>query len=99
MSTPTRISNFTSGPERLIPGHISSPDSKQALDQIRAEEVAAIVAEICDPLQGNLSVDAQVCPDDFEYLKPRARNAPRRVLTSRGSSASRSSSSASRKSL
>ena len=43
---------------------------QRALDQIRAEQVAGIVDEICNPLQGNLSVDAQVCPDDFEYLEP-----------------------------
>lgn len=37
-----------------------------ALERVRAAETEELIRSIC--LEGDLSVDAQLCPDDFEYL-------------------------------
>jgi murein DD-endopeptidase MepM/ murein hydrolase activator NlpD len=51
---------------------------QEALDRLRAAEVEAVIREVCPRLETRSSVDAEVCPDNFEYLGPR-REGPRGV--------------------
>jgi hypothetical protein len=52
---------------------------RDALLHLRAEEVESVIRGICPHLDRSSSIDAEVCPDNFDYLGPR-RQGPRGAL-------------------